>query len=164
MCRQTKPTHTWAFYRLIRWPLDGFLWGQLLCYLPSVCRNPTYYYQHDWLPSQTSNNRVRLAWRRNVKIVTSVTVCFYDQKGSFLILDSFWLAVRALQAMMPPCWCCPGYPHIKSISICTIPDRKTLTVHFCGTALVFFWFLFFSWNILLLCFQKCDAQLWFCFG
>lgn len=61
---------------------------------------------------QTSNNRVRLAWRRNVKIVTSVTVCFYDQKGRFLILDSFWLAVRALQAMMPPCWCCPGYPHM----------------------------------------------------
>lgn len=54
--------------------------------------------------------------------------------------------------------------YVKSISICTIPDRKTLTDHFCGTALVFFCFLFFSWNILLLCFQKCDAQLWFCFG
>lgn len=56
--------------------------------------------------------------------------------------------------------CITGWPqvlsrlatYVKSISICTVPDRKTLTVRCCGTALVLFFFLGTS-----CCFQKCDA-------
>lgn len=85
LSRQTKYAHTWAFYRLIRWPLAGCTAGSAPV-LSSLCLQKLH---RDWPFSPAPKYNFHSAYTRNVGGRGGTALCcidfclLYDSKGEF---------------------------------------------------------------------------------
>lgn len=95
MSRQTKYAHTWAFYRLIRWPLAGCTAGSAPL-LSSLCLQKLH---RDWPFSPAPKYNFHSAYTRNVggegaqHSAVLIFVCFMTVKVN-LNIKSLWLIWR----------------------------------------------------------------------